>query len=163
MNTTDQHDDILQPRFAQLRGALQAHNAPPGVEKELMDVFRKQHARRRWYQRLSPGSWGLAGVGSACAAVLVLMVTLQGARPGADEALPLVYRDGGTAFIALDSLERIEAEPSPRLVEAELPGSALAEAGVPVSPETAGRTVRAEMLVTGDGEPLAVRLTSESQ
>lgn len=161
MDTHDRHDDILQPRFAQLRAELQAHNAPPGVEKELMDAFRKQHAPRRWYQRISPGSWGLAGVGSACAAALVLMVTLQGARQRGGDTLPLVYRDGGAAFIALDTLERIENEPAPRLVEAELPGSALADAGVPVSPENAGRQVHAEMLVSSDGEPLAVRLTSE--
>lgn len=161
MNTNDQYDEILQPRFAQLRAELQAHNTPPGVEKELMDAFRKQHAPRRWYQRLSPGSWGLAGAGSACAAALVLMVALQGTHPRGGEALPLLVRDGGAAFIALDSLERIENEPAPRLVQAELPGSALADAGVPVSPENAGRSVRAEMLVSGDGEPLAVRLTSE--
>lgn len=161
MDTHDTHDDRLAARFAQLRQAMQEHQAPPGVEKELMDAFRKQHAARRWYRRISPGSWGLAGVGSACAAALVLMVTLQGARQGGADALPLVYRDGGAAFIALDSLERIENEPAPRLVEAELPGSALADAGVPVSPENAGRPVRAEMLVSGDGEPLAVRLTSE--
>lgn len=161
MKTNDDYDDILQPRFAQLRAGMEAHSAPPGVEKELMDAFRKQHATRRWYHRLSPGSWGLAGVGSACAAALVLMVTLQGARQGGGEALPLVHIDGGAAFIALDSLERIENDPAPRLVEADLPGSALAGAGVPVSPENAGRSVRAEMLVSSEGEPLAVRLTSE--
>lgn len=160
MHTNDEHDDILQPHLAQLRTELLAHNAPPGVEKELMDAFRKQHAPRRWYRRISPGSWGLAGAGSACAAALALMVTLQGTHPGSS-ATPLVYRDGGAAFIALDSLERIENEPAPRLVQADLPGSALADAGVPVSPENAGRRVRAEMLVSGDGEPLAVRLSSE--
>lgn len=160
MNTTDEHDAILQPRFAMLREELAAHNAPPGVEKELMDAFRRKHAKPRWYQRLSPGSWGLAGVGSACAAALVLMVALKGTGPGGAESLPLVYRDGGTAFIALDSLERIESEQSPQLVEANLPSSALAAAGVPVSPEDAGKSVRAEMLVSANGEPLAVRLTA---
>lgn len=160
MNTTDQHDAILQPRFALLREELGAHNAPPGVEKELMDAFKKRHAKRRWYQRLSPGGWGMAGLGSACAATLVLMVSLQATRPGSSDALPLVYRDGGAAFIALDTLERIESEPSPQLVEADLPGSALAAAGVPVAPEDAGSSVRAEMLVSSEGEPLAVRLTT---
>ena len=158
MDTNDEYDTLLTPRFAALRAQLEAHSAPPGVEKELMDAFRKRHARR-WYQRLPLGGWGMAGVGSACAAGLVLMVALQASRPGTPGALPVVMRDDGTAFIALESLERIESEPSPQLVEAELSSSALAEAGVPVAPERAGQTVHAEMLVSADGEPLAVRLT----
>lgn len=159
MDTNDEHDTLLKPRFAALRAELETHSAPPGVEKELMDAFRKRHVRR-WYQRLPLGGWGMAGLGSACAAGLVLIVALQASRPGtAPGALPVVMRDDGTAFIALESLERIESEPSPQLVEAELSGSALAEAGVPVAPERAGQTVRAEMLVAADGQPLAVRLT----
>lgn len=158
MDTNDEHDTLLKPRFAALRAELETHSAPPGVEKELMDAFRKRHVRR-WYQRLPLGGWGMAGLGSACAAGLVLIVALQAGRPGAPGALPLVVRDDGSAFIALESLERIESEPSPQLVEAELSGSALAEAGVPVAPERAGQTVRAEMLVAADGQPLAVRLT----
>ena len=159
MSTPDLHDPLLQPRFALLREELAAHSAPPGVEKELMDAFRKRHAKRRWYHSLSPRGWGMAGIGSACAASLVLLLSLQATRPGSGDALPLVYRDDGTAFIALDTLERIESEPSPQLVEADLPGSALAAAGVPVAPEDAGGSVRAEMLVSSEGEPLAVRLT----
>jgi len=73
---------------------------------------------------------------------------------------PLVSFDGGGAFVALDSLERIEAEPDARLVETEVPRTALAPLGVPVSPENAADTVRAEMLVAADGHPLAVRLSS---
>ena len=42
----------------------------------------------------------------------------------------------------------------------EMPRTALASLGVPVSPENAADTVRAEMLVAADGHPLAVRLSS---
>ena len=69
---------------------------------------------------------------------------------------------GGGVFIALDSVERIEAEPTPRMIEAEVPRTVLAGMGVGVSitPENAGDRVKAEMLVASDGAPLAVRLTS---
>ena len=68
----------------------------------------------------------------------------------------------GGAFIALDSFERIEAEPAPRLVETEVPRTMLAALGLPATPENAGDAVRAEMLVGAGGEPLALRLSSLS-
>jgi hypothetical protein len=68
--------------------------------------------------------------------------------------------DSGGAFIALESLERIEAEPSPRMVETQVPRTSLAALGLPVTPENAGDSVKAEMLIAADGEPLALRLSS---
>ena len=158
MDTLDQHDTILKRPLDALRSELAGHDAPRGVEKELMQAFAARHRKTRWYHgaRLR---WGLAGgIGSACAAVLVLLVAARPGAPGAPGD-PLLYQDGGAAFIALDSLERIENEPSPQLVEADLPRSALAAAGVPVAPESAGDSVRAELILSGDGEPLAVRLS----
>jgi len=76
-----------------------------------------------------------------------------------DEGRPLVARDGGL-FIALDSLERIEQEPAPRVLETEVPMSSLAALGVPLTPDNAGDAVKAEMLVAADGQPLALRLSS---
>ena len=81
-------------------------------------------------------------------------------RLGESDAQPLVRIDNGAAFIALDSFERIEAEPEPRLVETEVPRTMLAALGLPVTPENAGDAVRAEMLVGAGGEPLALRLSS---
>jgi len=75
-------------------------------------------------------------------------------------SMPLVRLENGTAFIALDSFERIEQEADPQLVEAEVPRTMLAALGLPVAPEQAGETVRAEMLVAADGEPLALRLSA---
>jgi hypothetical protein len=73
---------------------------------------------------------------------------------------PLVSRDGAGLFIALESPERIEQDPAPRMVETEVSRSSLAPLGVPLTPENAGDTVKAEMLLGADGQPLAVRLTS---
>jgi hypothetical protein len=41
-----------------------------------------------------------------------------------------------------------------------VPRTALAPLGVTVTPENASDTVKAEMLVAADGEPLALRLSS---
>jgi hypothetical protein len=46
------------------------------------------------------------------------------------------------------------------MIETEVPRMELASLGVPVTPENAGDSVLAEMLVSADGQPLALRLTS---
>ncbi|CUI07098.1 hypothetical protein LXA47_23040 [Massilia sp. P8910] len=154
MNHDCPDPDLAAP-LAALRSASAACSTPARVEQALMAAFAAQFAPRRWYQRLSPAQWGLAG--SAMAATLALLV-LRAPLPGAGQA-PLL--DDGLAFIALASQERIEQEPSPRMVETSLPRTELAALGVPVSPDTAGDSVRAEMLVGADGAPLALRLSSQ--
>lgn len=152
----------LDARLAALRGAMDGMDTPRCVEKELMQAFAARFPRRQaWYRRLSLPEWGAAG---ACAAVtaVVLATLLAPPRPADELALrtPLWRLENGAAFIALDSVERIEQEPEPQLVEAEVPRAMLAALGLPVAPEQAGEAVRAEMLVAADGEPLALRLTS---
>jgi hypothetical protein len=141
-------------------------DAPHVVEKELMQAFARQFpTKRRWYQALSPGGWALGGgLSAACVAVLAFALSLQlprGAPEGAGSAQPLVSRgDDGGLFIALESIERIEQEPAPRMVETELPRTSLAALGVPLTPDNAGDAVKAEMLLASDGQPLALRLRS---
>jgi hypothetical protein len=128
-----------------------------------MQAFARRHPRRRWYQTLARHRWALAaGLPAACVAVLLCYMPppLQLPRVSGD-ARPLVARDdGGGPFIALDTLERIEQEPAPRVVETEVPMSSLAALGVPLTPDNAGDAVKAEMLVAADGQPLALRLSS---
>ena len=66
-------------------------------------------------------------------------------------------RDPGP-FLALQPLERIAHEAGTRVVTTEFPRALLADWGLPVSPDRAGEPVRAEMLYSAEGEPLAVRL-----
>jgi hypothetical protein len=61
-------------------------------------------------------------------------------------------------FLALRPLDRIALEPAATVVTTEFPRALLAQWGLPVAPELAGEPVRAEMLYSPDGEPLAVRL-----
>ncbi|HEX8609783.1 MAG TPA: hypothetical protein VF800_00650 [Telluria sp.] len=160
-NPLDSLDPVLAAPLAALRGATADCTAPPRVEQALMAAFAKQFPRKRWYQRLSGAQWGWAGgLGSAAAAALAVLI-LRAPLPGAADSGALAHADDGLAFIALASQERIEQETNPRMLEASLQRTELAALGVPVSPETAGDVVRAEMLVGADGSPLALRLTSQ--
>lgn len=159
-DTNDKPEAGLDAAFAALRGELAGIDTPRCVEKELLQAFKHQHApKRRWYQALSLPQWGTAGALCSLTAVVLLLAQSPHQAVSVDSP-PLVSFDNGGAFVALDSLERIEAEPDAQLVEAEVPRTALAPLGVTVSPENAADTVRAEMLVAADGHPLAVRLSS---
>jgi hypothetical protein len=164
MDTIMHHDDTpdLELQLAQLRTGMAGIDTPRCVEKELMQAFNAQFARRQpWYRRLGLLEWSAAGIGglvTVAVAGLLLMSPHLSNRLHENNAL--VRIDNGAAFIALDSFERIEAEPAPRLVETEMPRTMLAALGLPVTPENAGDAVRAEMLVGAGGEPLALRLSS---
>ena len=152
--------DLLAPCFAALRSELAGLDTPRCVEKELMQAFTRQFApQKRWYHALSLPQWGTAG--ALCSLTVVVLLLARSPHQAVTvSGQPLVGFDNGAPFVALDSLERIEAEPDAQLVEADVPRSALAPLGVPVSPDNAADTVRAEMLVAADGHPLAVRLSS---
>ena len=147
-------NDKLDGHIRALRAETEALDAPRCVEKELMDAFAKQHARRRWYQRMPRLALPAGGAIALAALAVVVLVKTPAGGP------QLIQRDEGGVFIALDSLERIEGEPNTRMIETEVPRMELASLGVPVSPENAGDSVRAEMLVSADGDPLALRLTT---
>jgi hypothetical protein len=165
MDTRDPQD----PLFDALRGEMAKLDAPRGVEKELMQAFARQYPqKKRWYRTLAPGwalkRWALAGgLSTAVTAITVFSLMLHNPRLAADpdaRSRAMVSRDGRGLFIALESLDRIEREPAPRVVETEVSRSSLAPLGIPLTPENAGDTVKAEMLLGADGQPLAVRLTS---
>lgn len=169
MHTDEPRDALLDSPFEALRGALAARDTPPGVENELMAAFARQHPKRRWYQSLSRPQWGMAGgLGSAVAVLMVFLLSPPAPPPNplpaklqkGEGASSLAGYDNGGAFIALESLERIEQEPAPRIVETEVARTALASLGVPVTPENAGDLVRAELLLGADGQPLALRLST---
>ncbi|HEY2629318.1 MAG TPA: hypothetical protein VGI57_09325, partial [Usitatibacter sp.] len=66
--------------------------------------------------------------------------------------------DSDPPFLALRPLDNIAKEKGARVVSTEFPRALLADWGLPISPERAGESVRAEMLYSASGEPLAVRL-----
>ena len=154
-NTTDR-----DPLFDALRAEVGRLDAPRGVEKELLQAFAKLHPpKRRWYHRLAVRPAALAG--GVVAGAFVLAFAVRAPHPVEDgRAGALVALDGNGVFIALDSAERIAAEPAPRMVATDVPRTSLAALGVPLTPENAGDSVRAELLVAADGQPLALRLSA---
>jgi hypothetical protein len=162
--------DPTDPLFDALRAEMAKLDAPRGVEKELMQAYARQFPqKKRWVQRLAARRWALAGgLSTAVMAAAVFGLLLHTPRPdGALDASSramvsrqMSHDGGGGLFIALESPERIEREPAPRMVETEVARSSLAALGVPLTPENAGDSVKAEMLVAADGQPLALRLTS---
>jgi hypothetical protein len=156
------HTTHRDPLFGALRTEVERLDTPRGVEQELLQAFARLHPpRRRWYQAPFARRWLLAGgLSGAAAALLVLAFGLR--APGASDDAPrtLAALDDNGPFIALDSAERIAAEPAPRLVAADVPRTSLAALGLPLTPENAGDSVRAEMLVAADGQPLALRLSA---
>lgn len=154
---------LLSDSLASLRTASAALAAPPHVEAALMNAFTSAHkareAKRRWRaflaQWLVPGAALAASVGMSAWMVLAPM-----ARPMIDYPLDPALADSGfgdAPFIALRSLEQIAMEPAPRVIETTVPRMWLASYGVAISPETAGESMRAEMLVAANGQPLAMR------
>lgn len=162
MDTPDHRPPERDPLFDALRREAGKLDAPRGVEKELMQAFAARFPRRRrWYQVLPARAWALAGtLAAACAAVAFAVATLHDPDQRGGNAPVFTRTDDGGLFIALDSVERIEREPAPRLVATEVSRTSLATLGVPLTPENAGDSVRAEMLVAADGQPLALRLSS---
>lgn len=154
-DTTDR-----DPLFDALRAEVGRLDTPHGVEQALLRAFAQRHpARRRWHDAFTRRRWTLAGLAGAVAGALALAVALQ--APAPDPGTRALARlDDDHPFIALDSAERIAAEPAPRVVAADVPRTMLAALGVPLTPENAGDAVRAEMLVGADGQPLAVRLST---
>jgi hypothetical protein len=148
-------------RLDELKAALAAVKAPDGLEPRLLDAFREQSARSRRAAR--PRLWWLPPLAMvATVAVVSWMVRNPALQPAADPAIEFTVAsvpagDPGP-FLALRPLERIALEPQATVVTTEFPRAYLAQWGLPVAPERAGEPVRAEMIYSAEGEPLALRI-----
>ena len=147
-------DAALARGLAELRSELATLHAPDAIEGHLLRRFRENRARAR-----RPGLWWLPPL---AVAATVALVSWMVRAPLAPAPLPVDGADAAQAdpgpFLALRPLERIRLEPGASVVATEFPRALLAQWGLPVSPERAGEPVRAEMLYSAQGEPLAVRL-----
>jgi hypothetical protein len=131
--------------------ASHAPHGPPAAAREALSARQPQRPARRWWP-----VWGGAAFAAAMLGVAILLLL---------QAAPLeAEADGvGTAFIPVAGAERWpqlvrEGHAGPAwVVPAELPRASLAALGLPVDPERAGQTVRAELLVHASGDVLAVR------
>lgn len=154
----------LDAGLDQLRRDISLVAAPPALETKLVAAFQAHHRKARAARRFrdlfgeafAPGVALAASVGLAAWMMLVPAVPVMNTT-GLPTASLGERADEGTPFFALQSLEQIALEPKPRLVRTTVPRMMLASYGVPVSPEVAGETMRAEMLMSANGQPLAMR------
>jgi hypothetical protein len=146
-------DILLDQRLDDVKRGLGTIHAPAHLEAELAARFRKHrvHAKR-------PALWWIPPLAMAATLALVSwIVRIPGSEVAPARVATLAPADDAP-FLALKPLERIALEPSTTVVATEFPRALLADWGLPVAPDRAGEPVRAEMLYSADGEPLAVRL-----
>jgi hypothetical protein len=160
------HPAVLDARVAdrldELKAALADVGAPAHLEPALVDAFRDRRDRSR--SAAAPRLWWMPPLAMVAAvAVVSWMVRNPASPPVAEppmvEPMTQAAADGDAGpFLALKPLERIALEPQATVVATEFPRALLAQWGLPVSPERAGEPVRAEMLYSAEGEPLALRI-----
>lgn len=156
-------DSILEPgqntlldlKLDELRNELATLRAPDAIEENLLQRFGKQREEKQ-----RPRLWWMPPLALA-ATIGMVSWTLRGPMP---EAQPVVAPAAAAAeqdlgpFLALRPLARIALEPGTTMVTTEFPRALLADWGLPVAPDRANEPVRAQMLYSADGEPMAVRL-----
>lgn len=163
--TNQAQDAVLDSALQQLRQDSAALRTPPAVEKALMAAFAARQRKLRWQRFVRQTLTPLIAVSATATVAAFMVFSPVQLAPVQDVKLTnesLAYQAAeGTPFVALATAEQIASDPSPHVVQAELPRAWLAGAGVPVAPDMAGLDVRAELLVGSNGEALAVRLMPE--
>lgn len=159
MNTPDTELDpgqstLLDLRLDEVKRELALHAAPDAIEEALGARFRQRKARAK-----RPMLWWMPPLAlAATVGIVSWMVRAPLHTPRVASVAPAATESDPGPFLALRPLERIALEPGTTVVSTEFPRALLADWGLPVSPDRAGEPVRAEMLYSADGEPLAVRL-----
>jgi len=147
-------ETLLDLKLDELKRELAMLEVPAAMEPLLGRRFRETHGATQ-----RPRLWWMPPLALAATIALVAW-TLRGPlpEPHALSASPAAAESDPGPFLALKPLERIALEPGTTMVTTEFPRALLADWGLPVAPDRAGEPVRAEMLYSADGEPLAVRL-----
>jgi hypothetical protein len=152
-------ETLLDLKLDELKRSL-AEVRAPDMEAALRARFRDTQPAAAARPRL----WWMPPLALAATIALTSWM-LRGPMPDSQSLVALAPptttlegdRDPGP-FLALQPLARIASESGTRVVATEFPRALLADWGLPVSPDRVGEPVRAEMLYSADGEPLAVRL-----
>jgi hypothetical protein len=149
---------LLDLKLDELKRELADVHAPEAMEAQLRARFRRTKPAAPARPRL----WWMPPLALA-ATIAITSWMIRGPMPDSQSLVALapptttIEGDPGP-FLALKPLERIANESGTTIVTTEFPRALLADWGLPVSPDRAGEPVRAEMLYSAEGEPLAVRL-----
>lgn len=149
----------LNDEFQHLKTHLMPLSAPTAIEDKLLRALNRQHRSAGWFRNV--GEWFAPGTAIAASVVFSVWMLL-GTTPSV-LMNPGYQANTNTAnvgpFIALQSIEQILLEPNPRVIETQVPKVLLASMGIVIAPDTVGESVRAEMLVSASGQPLALRFS----
>ena len=162
---TIEQEALVDRQIECLRSETESLSAPAMLEAKLTAAFAQHHAKRRAGARRRDliAHWFAPGFALAASAGMAAWMALSPTARTALDTLPSTPVEVNSIaaadrpFIALQSLEQIALEPHPRIIETDVPRMLLASYGVPVNPESAGGLMRAEMLVSASGQPLAMR------
>lgn len=159
--------EALNRHLDTLRLATAELTPSPDLEARLQKTWKKR-ARPGvlgWMnpQRHPPGGWGQLGIPVAALGLSLAFIGWLALAPliglQSPPAAPQATASGSDSpFIALQPMERIAMERDATVVTTTFPRALLASYGMPVSPERAGESVRADMLLSGSGQPLALRI-----
>lgn len=146
-------ETLLELKLDDLRRELATLEAPAHIEAELSRRF-------RGVPRASPRPrlWWMPPLALVATLVIVSWMVRGPIHPPSSSVNAPVAADDPGPFLALKPLDRIALEPGSTVVTTEFPRALLADWGLPVAPDRAAEPVRAEMLYSADGEPLAVRI-----
>ena len=150
------NDDTSTPpqaaEWASAKRVLAEQCPPPQVEAALLRAFERRHAPLPWYRRrLAP-----ALVCASCVAALVVGFFRAPPMAPAAPTPMMVAMDQG--FVPLVDLAHLNAATHAQLLHAELPSRVLASLGLAVNGSFPDELVRADLMVTEAGEPIAIRL-----
>ena len=147
-------ETLLDLKLDELKRSLATLEAPAAMESHLARRFRETRSSQR------PRLWWMPPLALAATIAIVSWIARTPTQAPVTDPQAVASADGDAGpFLALKPLERIALEPGTTIVRTtEFPRALLADWGLPVPPERAAEPVRAEMLYSVDGEPLAVRL-----
>jgi hypothetical protein len=163
----------LEQGLHALKRAVEPLSSPDYVEinlhralaAQLASTSPKRSASQNWFTRsfAQASHWMAPGAAMAVSVAMAMWMVRLPTPPTDSNAEAEMFAnigDDDNPFVSLQSLDRIALEPFPQIIETNIPRILLANYGVSVNPETAGDQVRAQMLVSASGQPLAFRLTT---
>lgn len=143
----------LEAAMAELRRERDAVAAPAGVQISVMAEFRARRNKRMIHD---PRAWWTL----AAAAVVAIAFLLMPAR--APKREPLITESNGyaTEFIPLRFGRAAEPNEMLQVIRIRLPARELTRLGVPLPPDLARSTVKADVLLGEDGVAKAIRFVN---
>lgn len=168
MLEVDEINSQLSPRFASLKQEMGQLYPPGSLEATLLKAFEarqsSQPSTEVWWRKCFAEPWQWSGV-LAMGLLVVLMIVNKpyfdssgfpvATEDSSFESADALYEE--IPFLAIESGEMILKQDNMRIVRADIPNTILASFGLPVNPQEAGESARAEMLVGENDEYLALR------